>query len=152
MFRRHALLVSFLWLSACASLNPIKPPLVTVNSVALQPQAGGLPQLAISLHLSNPNDRELALRGASYDLSVEGHALLAGVANQLPTLPAYGQADVHLTARPDVMGALALAQQLMSAPPSSGLNYRLNLTLDAGALLPDIRVSKAGRLGQASQP
>ncbi|WP_409420327.1 LEA type 2 family protein [Pseudaeromonas sp. ZJS20] len=141
------LVLCCLLLSACASLNPVQAPKVLVNSVALQPQASGLPQLAISLHLSNPNDRELSLRGASYDLSVEGHALLSGVANQLPVLPAYGEADVTLLARPDMLGALALAQQLLSAPPKEGLGYQLHLVLDAGALLPNITLEKAGRLG-----
>ncbi|MCD8547001.1 MAG: LEA type 2 family protein [Aeromonadaceae bacterium] len=141
------LLLCCLLLSACASLNPIQAPKVLVNSVVLQPQASGLPQLAISLHLSNPNDRDLSLRGASYDLAVEGHALLSGVANQLPVLPAYGEADVTLLAKPDMLGALALAQQLLSAPPKDGLGYQLHLVLDAGALLPNITLNKAGRLG-----
>ena len=133
-------------ITACTSLDTLQPPTATVTAVRPVASKGLVPNFAIDLHLSNPNDRELALRGASYQLSLEGQPLVSGVASKLPALPAYGEADVTLTATPDVLGALGLAQKLMQQGDISTLRYRLEARLDLAALLPDLVIEKEGTL------
>lgn len=132
--------------TACSSLNTLKAPTATVMAVRPLASKGLLPNFAIDLHLSNPNAEELTLRGASYSLSLEGQPLVNGVASKLPVLPAYGEADVTLTAVPDVLGALGLAQQLMQQGDLGALHYRLEARLDLAALMPDLIIEKEGTL------
>ena len=133
-------------IAACTNLYALQPPTATVTAVRPVASKGLVPNFAIDLHLSNPNDQELALRGASYQLSLEGQPLVSGVASKLPALPAYGEADVTLTATPDVLGALGLAQKLMQQGDISTLRYRLEARLDLAALLPDLVIEKEGTL------
>ena len=51
-----------------------------------------------------------------------------------------------LTAVPDVVGALGLAQKLMQGANISALKYRLEARLDVAAALPDIVIEKEGTL------
>ena len=103
------MLVAALGLNGCTNLMELQAPKVSVTSVRPVAGKGLLPNFEIDLHLSNPNDQELSLRGASYALSLEGNPLVSGVASKLPALPAYGETDVTLTAVPDVAGALGIA-------------------------------------------
>ena len=64
----------------------------------------------------------------------------------MPTLPAYGEADVTLTATPDVLGTLGLAQKLLQSQNISQLRYKFTARLDLAALLPDLVIEKEGAL------
>ena len=140
------MLVTVLGLNGCTNLMELQAPKVSVTSVRPVAGKGMLPNFEIDLHLSNPNDQQLALRGASYTLWLEGNPLVNGVASKLPALPAYGEADVTLTAVPDVVGALGLAQKLMQGANISALKYRLEARLDVAAALPGIVIEKEGTL------
>ena len=133
-------------LAACSSLNQLKAPNATVTAVRPIQGKGMLPDFAVDLHLTNPNAQALSLRGASYTLSIEGQQLVSGVASKLPELPAYGEADVTLTATPDVLGTLGLAQKLLQSQDISQLHYKFTARLDLAALLPDLVIEKEGPL------
>jgi LEA14-like dessication related protein len=141
-------LLLFCLLAACSNLTDLKTPTATVMAVRPIASKGMLPNFAIDLHLSNPNAQDLSLRGASYTLSLEGQELVSGVTNKLPVLPAYGEADVTLTAVPDVLATLGLAQKLMQKGGINALHYRLEARLDLAALLPDMVIEKEGLIGQ----
>lgn len=145
MFRRVCLIGLLALLTACSSLTGLKAPNATVRAVRVVPSNGLLPDFAIDLHLTNPNDRDLTLRGASYTLSLGSHEVVSGVANKLPVLPAYGQADVTLTATPDISGALGLVQKLMQGNKKA-MHYRLEARFDLAAVLPDLVITKEGDL------
>ena len=140
------MLVAALGLNGCTNLMELQAPKVSVTSVRPVAGKGLLPNFEIDLHLSNPNDQELSLRGASNALSLEGNPLVSGVASKLPALPAYGETDVTLTAVPDVAGALGLAQTLMQGADISKLRYHVEARLDIAAALPDIVIEKEGTL------
>ena len=145
--RYRLILLSLLTLlAACSSLNQLKAPNATVTAVRPIQGKGMLPDFAVDLHLTNPNAQALSLRGASYTLSIEGQQLVSGVASKLPELPAYGEADVTLTATPDVLGTLGLAQTLLQSQDISQLHYKFTARLDLAALLPDLVIEKEGPL------
>ncbi len=146
MRQLYILLVAISSLVGCSNLLELKAPNASVTAVRPVAGKGLLPNFEIDLHLSNPNDQELSLRGASYTLELEGNPLVSGVASKLPALPAYGEADVTLTAVPDVVGAVGLAQQLMRGANLSTLKYRFEARLDVAAALPDIVIEKEGTL------
>ena len=132
-------------LASCASLNPnFDEPELTVSAFRIVP-SNGLPTFEIELHIINPNSTELKLRGMSYTASIEGHKVLSGVANNIPTIAAYGEGKVTLTGGLDLFGGFQLLTDLIQQR-NTGLNYKLDLKLDLGKYMPNLRVEKEGKI------
>jgi len=140
------LLLALSILAGCASLQPgYETPTVTVTHFRGLPGEGGAPRFEIGLRILNPNRSPLKLHGIAYNVRLEGHRLLAGVANDLPEVAAYGEADVNLVASIDLLGGLGLIGDLLNSQRGS-LTYRLEAKLDIGPLQPAIRVDHEGQL------
>lgn len=140
-------LVTFAWLAllaGCASLGDYDQP--TVDVIGIQPETReGQQGFVIRLRITNPNATALAFDGISYRLSVAGHDLVTGVANDLPEIAGYGQADVSLSAVPSVLGGLALLAELMSRPVDA-LDYRLSIKLDPAGRIGAFRIEREGKI------
>lgn len=133
-------------LSACATLRPdFETPTVQVVSVALLPPENLSPRFAVTLRVINPNRSDLPLRGAAYAISIEGQEVVAGVANDLPRIPGYGEENITLNATLNWLEGLQLLQDL-SREPRDSVEYELSAKLDVGALIPAIRVNETGTL------
>lgn len=138
-----------IWLASCAPLQPgFETPTVNVTSFRVLPSNTIVPTFEIGLHVINPNRVALKLRGLSYQVDLEGHQVLNGVASQLPVIAAYGEGDVMLQAHPDLFNTLSLFTDLMNRPRDN-FAFNLNALLDVGSFLPKIRVSKTGLLSLA---
>ena len=134
-----------LCVTACASLrSDYEQPEVTVSAFKLLP-SNGLPKFEIQLHIINPNGSDLKLRGMSYSASIEGHKVLSGVANQIPVIVAYGEGDVTLTGGLDIFSGFRLFSDLVRKG-NAGINYALNVKLDAGSLIPNIHIERRGEI------
>jgi len=70
---------------------------------------------------------------------------MSGVANDLPTIEPYGEADVTLDATADLLGSFQLLTGLMTKNKEH-LEYEFNAKLDVGVFKPRIAVSKKGTL------
>lgn len=137
------LMVLSLW--GCAGLTPdFEPPAVSISSFKALPGQGVVPRFEIGLHIINPNRSPLALKGVAYTISVEGHKILTGVANDLPTIEAYGKGDVLLEAGVDLFSSIMFFTGLAKGGRDE-FNYSLAAKLDVGPLAPVIRVSREGR-------
>lgn len=140
-----------LLLASCASLvAPLQNPDITVNAFRLLPSRSLNPEFEIDLHVVNPNNRELGLRGIAYTASIEGYRILSGASNQLPVVAAYGEADISLLARADMMGGLRLVNDLL-ATRRDQLNFELSIKLDVGSLLPDLHITETGTISLAPE-
>jgi LEA14-like dessication related protein len=140
------LLLTLLALAGCATLQPgYETPTVTVSHFRILPSEGVAPRFEIGLRILNPNRTPLELHGIAYSVRLEGHRLLAGVANDLPEVAPYGEAEVNLVASIDLLGGLGLIGDLLNSQRES-LTYRLEAKLDIGPLQPTIRVDHEGRL------
>jgi LEA14-like dessication related protein len=96
-----------LCLGACSTLAPkFNRPNVSVVSIDLK--GGNLLQqnFAVKLHIQNPNDRSLPVRGLHVELNVGGEQLASGVSDRAFVVPAYGETDFDMTIKANV--ALAL--------------------------------------------
>ena len=112
-------------LQGCASLQPsFDKPTVKLVSLALLPSNGLEQRFGIGLQISNPNAMAINLVGMSYALSLQGHEVLDGVANDIPELPAYGESRVDLEATVNLVQSLQLLQTLISQRHQS-LEYEL---------------------------
>lgn len=139
------LLTLLLGVAACTNLSTLEQPTVQVSAIHLLPGPTLIPGLAIDLQVSNPNSVPLPLKAFTYELTLNNHRVISGVADELATLPAHGTAEVTLSATPDMTGATGLLQQLMLQPRAQ-LTYQLQGELDMGLLLPTLRLERSGKL------
>lgn len=133
-------------LGGCASLpTGFETPAVSVSSFRALPGEGVSPRFRIALRIVNPNRTALRLQGVAYSVSLEGHKVLTGVANDLPVIDAYGEAEVVVIAAADLLSSVRLIADLMGQQRST-FNYQFAAKLDMGALLPPIRVLDQGQV------
>jgi LEA14-like dessication related protein len=147
---RFARLVVILAASAaafgCAGLRPaLEPPTVMISSFRILPSSGVAPRFEIGLHIVNPNPEALDLQGIVYTVTLEGRKVLTGAKSDLPTIGAYGEGDVTLTATTNLLGGINLFASLMNQPRES-IAYELEAKLDIGGFRPRIQVREAGQV------
>lgn len=143
---RRFLIVLLLALTACAPLAPLmETPQVNLASFRVLPGQGLVPTFEIGLHVVNPNRVPLKLAGLTYVVELEGYQVLNGVTNQLPVIEAYGEGDVLLQARPDLVNSVNLFAELLSRPRDT-FSFQLEADLDVGRFWPKIQVSRSGKI------
>jgi hypothetical protein len=137
--------------AGCATLQTdYEEPSVVITDFRSIPSGGIAPRFEIGLHIVNPNRTALHLKGISYTVKLEGHKVLTGVSNKLPVIDAYGEGDVKLAATADLFGSISL-QTDMIQNKRNAFRYVLDVKMDTGGLLPDIRVRKEGNISLAPQ-
>ena len=138
--------VIILFLTACVTApSDFEEPSVSVTSFTPVSSASISPQFEIVLHITNPNREPLALEGMSYTIHLDGNKVMSGVANDLPTIEPYGEADVKLNATANLLGSFQLITGLMNENKEH-IEYKFNAKLDVGVFKPRIEVSKKGML------
>jgi LEA14-like dessication related protein len=92
---------------ACSTMAPkFNRPNVSVVNIELR--GGNMLQqnFAVKLHIQNPNDRTLPVRGLHVELNVGGEQLASGVSDRAFVVPPFGETDFDMTIKANV--ALAL--------------------------------------------
>ncbi|NVK42793.1 MAG: LEA type 2 family protein [Oceanospirillaceae bacterium] len=149
--KKAIVLCWMLLLAGCATMQPnFEKPDVTVTSFRALPSDGMAPRFEIGLHVINPNRDALSLEGMVYSVSLEGRKLLNGVANDLPTVPGYGEADIRVEATADLFNGFRLLADLMQTQRNS-VSYEVNARLDLGRFLPYVDVVKEGEVSLAGR-
>jgi LEA14-like dessication related protein len=132
-------------ISSCATLKSgFETPVVSISNFEALPSQGLIPQFKIGLHIINPNRTSLNLKGVVYTISLEGHKLMTGVANELPIIEAYGEGDVELHASVNFFSGIGFFTDLIKNQNMEKISYSFNAKLDVGTLHPFIRVTKKG--------
>ncbi|HEX4972433.1 MAG TPA: LEA type 2 family protein [Steroidobacteraceae bacterium] len=131
-----ALGVLVLCLAACSALGPkIEVPQVTLVRVAMTSADIFNQQFMVRMHVENPNDRELPVRGIDYKLFLEGDSFAEGVSNKPFTVPAKGETEFDMIVRTNFVSGIA---RLMSR-----LNGRDQVQyVFEGKVLTDISMAK----------
>ncbi len=146
-----ALMLCTLFLFAgCAALNPnYEKPTVGLKTFRLIPSNGIVPQFEIGLHIINPNRDPLNIEGIYYTIGVEGHKVLAGVANDLPVIRGYGEDDITIIATVDLLSGAKLIRSLLIQPKST-FRYTFNAKLDMGRFIPAMNIVEKGQITPSS--
>ncbi len=141
-----------LLLASCASLQPkIEQPTVKVAGLQLLPAQGFNQPIEVSLLISNPNDRDLSLRGISYNIGIENFDVLSGVSNELPTLTAYKETPVKVVVSANVIQLVRLLEHFSRTGVREEVNYNFSAKLDFSAWLPTLRVNEKGAIPLAQK-
>lgn len=131
-------------LAGCASLSGMQPPQVSVSEVSLGKLTLTEQRLRLSLRITNPNSRELALDGLVFRLEAGGRLLAQGVGNQAVVIPALGEGVMEVDASLETFEILSLLPSIAEA--DGQFEYRLKgdaMTRDFGRL----PFSRSGRMG-----
>ena len=102
---RWAALVAALVLTACATPKLQAPELSLVN-VSMTSADIFNQQFNVRLHVQNPNDRELPVKGFEYELFLEGDSFAEGTSNKQFTIPANGETEFDLPVRTNFVSSL----------------------------------------------
>lgn len=136
-----------LWLflgAGCATLSPtFQTPTVNVTSFKLLPSESLTPQFEIGLRVVNPNAEKLSLRGMTYKVYLNEREVVQGAANDLPVVPAYGEAEFKVNANVGLLEGMHFVKDMLKHADGQ-VAYRVQANLDAGALFPMIRIEKSG--------
>lgn len=134
-------------LSSCSTLGPkLEQPTVKVAGLQLLPAQGLLQPLEVSLLVTNPNDRDLSLRGMSYSIGIENFDVLSGVSNELPTLGAYRETPVKVVVTANVLQLVRLIEHFGRNGVKENVDYHFSAKLDFSAWLPALRVNEKGSI------
>jgi len=141
------LLISGLWLGLIAGCTTLRPdfetPSVNVTSFTSLPSQSLTPRFEIGMRVVNPNSTRLSLRGMSYKVYLNDYEVVEGAANELPVVPAYGEAEFKVIATVSLMEGMRFVQDMIKNA-NGQVAYRLQVKLDVGAMIPSIRIEKTG--------
>lgn len=121
---KPAPLVFTVLLGACAAMQPLEAPRVTlsdlrVDDVTLFEQTYGL-----TLRVQNPNPVALPITGMSFRLDVNDAELGRGVSDRAVTVPAYGEAMLEIKLVSNLARVIDQIRSFESGR-TPGLRYRL---------------------------
>jgi LEA14-like dessication related protein len=134
-------------LSGCAAMKPkLEQPTVKVTGLQLLPAQGLLQPIQVSLLVTNPNDRDLSLRGMSYTVGIESFDVLSGVSNELPTLAAYQETPIKVVVTANVLQLVRLIEHFGRNGMKENVDYNFSAKLDFSAWLPALRVNEKGSI------
>src|SRR5215469_10501374 len=96
-----------LLLTGCSLFVPkLQTPHLSVVGVELQKGALWQQKLKVRMHVDNPNDRELPIKGITYTLDVNGQEFAHGESAAAFVVPALGQAEFDMTMTANMAGTL----------------------------------------------
>ena len=142
--RLITILFIFFCLTGCTRFTPnYEEPTVGLKTFRLTPTDGLVPTFEIGLHIINPNRDSLAVKGLFYTVAIEGHNVLAGVANDLPEIKGYGEENITIEATVDLLSGAKLIRSLL-IQPTTKFQYTFNAKLDMGTFLPTMNIVEKG--------
>lgn len=146
-FKVLATIGMLFFLSGCAGMigSDFEPPTVSLKTFRIIPQQSVSPRFEIGLRVINPNRDPLHLKGIYYTVKIEKYQILAGVANNLPTVEPYGEAEIMMVADVDLVRGIKLISSLMQEPRDV-FKYSFEAKLDPGGLNRKITIKEEGEL------
>ncbi|MGH8177422.1 MAG: LEA type 2 family protein [Steroidobacter sp.] len=104
---RTLIAVTLLITAACSSLGPkLEPPRLSIVRVAMTSADIFNQQFLVRLHVQNPNDRDLPVRGIDYKLFLQGDSFAEGVSGKPFVVPALGETEFDMTVRTNFVSGI----------------------------------------------
>jgi len=121
-------------LSACSLFVPkLEPPHLTVVGVEFQKGQLWQQKLKVRLHVQNPNDRVLPIKGITYTLEVNGQEFAHGDSAASFVVPALGEAEFDMNMTANMAGTII---SLLSHGSDTSVDYQIvgRISLSEGLL------------------
>ena len=130
-------------LSSCSLFVPkLQTPHLSVVGVELQKGALWQQKLKVRMHVDNPNDRELPVKGITYTLDVNGQEFAHGESAAAFVVPALGAAEFDMNTTANMAGTII---SLLKHGTDANVEYHLTgrISLSHG-LLRSVKVDQTG--------
>ena len=131
--------------SGCASVVPhLKAPDLKVVGLNFLGGDNRHQQLRLRIQVTNPNDRQIAVRAIDYQVALAGSHFAEGNSAEPFTIPALGQSEFNLNVNADVAALVSVVGAHLN---DTTLDYELTGTLHlAEGLLREIPFKNRGKL------
>lgn len=145
-----------LLLAACATVGKLEAPTVAVTQVEIDRLTAADARFTVTVRLTNPNDREIAVDAITADLMVENIAVGRATLTSPVRLPARGETSATIASRADLMASLRATAEIarrLQEQGDAGSRVRFNVsgvaTLNGGTVVPFSRSGEFSlRMGQ----
>jgi LEA14-like dessication related protein len=119
-------LIVALVLAACALAPKLEAPKLSIVGVQIVSADLFTQRLKVRVHVQNPNDRILPVKGLEYTIEVEGEQFASGESAASFEVPALGEAEFDMNVTTNLAGALL--KVLARGPNARGqeVSYRLS--------------------------
>jgi len=122
-------------LAACALVPKLEPPQLSIVDVQILSSDLWSQRLKVRVHVQNPNDRVLPVKGLYYTIEIEGEQFATGESAASFVVPARGEAEFDMNVTTNLAGTLI---KLLAQGPNvlSQVPYRLSgkVSLSEGLL------------------
>jgi LEA14-like dessication related protein len=123
-----------LGLCGCSLFIPkLEKPTLSVVDVQLLKGDLWHQELRVRMRVQNPNDRQLPVKGLSYELDVDGQEFAHGISGDSFVVPAHGEAEFDLSVSANMASLLV---KMLGQGGGDSLDYQLTgkISLSAGLL------------------
>ena len=135
-------------LAACSIPHDLQKPNVSLAGITLKSANLLQQRFTLALTIQNPNNIPVPVSGLNANLSVNGQDLAQGVSNEAVTIPALGEATVHI----EVVSNLAqLIRQVKAMGDTQTAGYKLSGKLFLPIRPDGIAFEKTGEMPPADQ-
>jgi LEA14-like dessication related protein len=118
-----SLLVALLVLCGCSLFVPkLEAPHLSVVGIELQKGSLWQQKLRVRMHVDNPNDRVLPIKGITYTLDVNGQEFAHGESAASFVVPPLGQAEFDMNMTANMAGTII---SLLSHGSDANVEYHL---------------------------
>jgi LEA14-like dessication related protein len=131
--------------SGCSTLLPhLEPPQLKVVGLSFLGGDYRHQQLRLNVEVTNPNDRQIAVRAIDYRVALAGSPFAEGSSAEPFTIPALGQSEFNLNVNADLAALVSVVGAHLNA---TDLDYEVSGTLHlAEGLVRDIPFKGHGKL------
>ena len=110
-------------LSGCALIAPrLRTPRLSIVRIEVRRANFLEQQLRVRMHVENPNDRSIPVRGLSYTVYLGGQEFATGVSDASFVVPARGTAEFNMDVTSNAAGALFT---ILNEPRGQAIAYRM---------------------------
>jgi LEA14-like dessication related protein len=138
-----AILAAALLVIGCAGLK-LQAPSVTVADLQVVEASLLAQRFVFKLRVQNPNDREIPVKGMSFEVTINDEPFARGVSNKTATLPRLSETIMEVAAVSDLSAILRQIGALRRDGKNS-VSYRIRGRLFTG-LLVDLNFENSGVL------
>ena len=127
--RLTAAAAALLAIAACTGLGDLQTPELNVLSVQMMSTDMFAQRFNVRMHVQNPNDIELPVKGIDYKLLLMGDQFAEGTTNQAFVLTALGEAEFDMTVTTNFVSSLGRLISRMGGGKLEDVEYELAGTL-----------------------
>jgi LEA14-like dessication related protein len=127
--RLTAVTAALLAITACTGLGDLQTPQLDVLGVQMLSTDMFAQRFTVRMHVKNPNDLELPVKGIEYKLLLMGDQFAEGTTTESFVLPALGEAEFDMTVTTNFVSSLGRLISRMGGGKLEDVEYELAGTL-----------------------